>query len=84
MTREEAQTYLINWIDNEIKEKGENAVALVSPKKGKDYWTYKEYKEAVINDTCLEDSNENPIDTVLNYDKYLVKERGYGLFKSQM
>jgi hypothetical protein len=40
----------------------------MSPRVGKDHWSYKEYKEAVENDTDLaEMENSNPIDTYLRY-----------------
>jgi hypothetical protein len=40
------------------------------PQLGKNSWTWKEYKEAVINDTDLENCKDsNPIDAVLNLEK---------------
>jgi len=49
-------------------------VCIMSPKIGKNSWTYREYIEALEQDKCLEDSNMNPIDTLLNYEKYLNKK----------
>ena len=76
MTREQAKKILLISIEKEIKKHGENAPALMSPKIGKNLWTYKEYKEAVINDTDLEDCEDsNPIDSLINYENYRL-ERG--------
>ena len=68
MTREEAKKILLESVEKQIREHGEGAVALMSPRVGKDHWTYKEYKEAVENDTDLaEMKDSNPIDTYLRY-----------------
>jgi hypothetical protein len=68
MTREEAKKILLESVEKEIRVHGEDAVALMSPRVGKDHWTYKEYKEAVENDTDLaEMKDSNPIDTYLRY-----------------
>ena len=53
-------------------------VCVMSPKIGKDSWTYREYIEALEQDKCLEDSNMNPIDMLLNYEKHL-NEKGRSL-----
>lgn len=74
MDREEAKKILLESVEKKIREYGEDAVALMSPRKGKDHWTYKEYKEAVENDTDLaEMKNSNPIDTYLRYVKWKEK-----------
>ena len=70
MTREQAKNIILKTVKKEIKKDGEDAIALMSPKTGKDHWTWKEYKEAVINDTNLEDSSMNPIDSMLKYEEY--------------
>lgn len=70
MTRQEAQNSLLRWIDNEIAECGENETFMVSPKTGKNRWTLKEAREAVINDVNLEGCNSNPIDDVLLHEKW--------------
>jgi hypothetical protein len=68
MNREEAKKILLESVEKQIMEHGEDAVALMSPRVGKDHWTYKEYKEAVENDTDLaEMKDSNPIDTYLRY-----------------
>lgn len=48
-------------------------VALLSPKKGKDSWTFRECIEAINHDKSLEDSDFNMIDSYLRYLDY--KER---------
>jgi len=66
MTREEAKQILLQQFENDIKKHGEDGIALMSPRVGKDHWTYKECKEAVVNDTDLEDCEDsNPIDALL-------------------
>lgn len=71
MTRIEAQQYLLKEVEKEILEHGEDGIALMCPQPGKNYWTWKEYKEAVINDTDLEYCKDsNPIDAVLNLEKW--------------
>ena len=79
ITREQAQKIVLKSIEDEIKKHGEDAVALLSPKKGKSSWTWKELKEAAEKDSCLEDSDMNQIDTLIRYDEYLIKHKGYGL-----
>lgn len=74
MTRKEAQQIALKEIEEGIRQDGEDAVFMMSPKTGKCSWTYKEAKEAVLEDKCLEDSGgTNLIDMVLEYEKY-VKE----------
>ena len=76
MTREQAKKILLKSLEKEIKKHGENTVAVMSPMPGKNSWTYKEYKEAVINDTDLEGCEDsNPIDSLIKYDEYRL-ERG--------
>lgn len=76
MTREEAKQILLKSVEKEIKKHGEDATAVMSPMPGKNSWTWKEYKEAVVNDTDLEGcKNSNPIDSLLRYEEYRL-ERG--------
>lgn len=71
MTRIEAQQYLLKEVEKEILEHGEDGIALQCPKLGKNSWTWKEYKEAVVNDTDLEGCEDsNPIDTLLDLDNW--------------
>ena len=67
ITREEAKKILLESVQKEIKKHGEDAIALMSPCIGKCSWTWKEYKDAVENDTNLENTSMNPIDTYLRY-----------------
>ena len=70
MTREEAKEFALKEIEKGIRQKGENAMFMMSPKTGKCSWTYKEAKESVLRDECLEDTNDNLIDMVLDYENY--------------
>ena len=81
MDREAAKKLLLKSVDKEIKKHGEDAIAMMSPRRGKCSWTWKEYKEAIINDTSLAEIDDNPIDDILNFNKYLIEKRGYGLKK---
>lgn len=75
IAREEAKLILIDSVLEGMKREGKTLsdVCLISPKKGKDAWTYGEYIKAIKEDKCLEDSDENPIDSYLHYVEY--KER---------
>lgn len=70
MTREEAKEIALKEIEKGIRQEGENAMFMMSPKTGKCSWTYKEAKESILKDECLEDSSCNLIDMVLNYENY--------------
>ena len=71
MTREEAKQILLEEIEEYIKKEGEDGIALQCPKLGKNSWTWKEYKEAVINDTDLEGCEDsNPIDTLIDLENW--------------
>ena len=51
-----------------------NKRSVQSPCVGKCSWTYKEALDSILNDTVLENTNENIIDSVLNYYEYLNKK----------
>ena len=80
ITREQAkQITLLSTKDLMKKDnKTLDDICIMSPCMGKDSWTYREFFEAVENDKCLDESNINPIDTMLNYEKYL-NEKGKSL-----
>ena len=78
MDRKTAKNILLKQVNKDIEIFGEDAITLASPMKGKNSWTYKEYKQAIVEDKCLENTNLNPIDTLLEYDKYLIKTKGHG------
>lgn len=68
MDREEAKRILLKSVEENINKFGEDAYAVMMPRKGKNSWTWKEYKEAVENDTDLaECEDSNPIDSYLGY-----------------
>lgn len=76
MTREQAKQILLKDVEKNIKKFGEDADAILMTRIGKNSWTWKEYKEAVINDTDLEGCKDsNPIDMLLDYEEYRL-ERG--------
>lgn len=70
MTRNEAQKEALSLIDERIAIEGENAIALMAPQPGKNSWTWKELRESVINDIPLDGTNTNPIDDVLEMEKW--------------
>lgn len=71
MTREEAKQLALKEVEEGIRKNGENAIFMMSPKIGKDSWTWKEAKESILEDKALEDSgNYNLIDSILKYDEY--------------
>jgi hypothetical protein len=71
MTREDAKQIALKEIENGIAKYGEDAIFMMSPKVGKDSWTWKEAKDSILKDKPLEDSgNCNLIDLVLKYDEY--------------
>ena len=71
MTREEAKQILLEEIEEYIKKEGEDGIALQCPKPSKNSWTWKEYKEAVVNDTDLEGCEDsNPIDTLIDLENW--------------
>lgn len=71
MNREEAKQIALKEIEEGIRQEGEDAVFMMSPKTGKCSWTYKEARESILEDKCLEGSNDNLIDMVLKYEKYM-------------
>lgn len=84
MTRKEAQDLCLKWLEENMEKNDRTLddICLMSPRIGKDSWTYREYKEAVVNDKPLcgleDETSETPIDDILNFEKYK-KERGENL-----
>ena len=70
INRKEAQKSLIEWVDNEIKDKGEDAIYCCAPCVGKNKWTLKEYRNAVVKDVPMEGCKNNPIDDYINLLKW--------------
>lgn len=70
ISREEAKRQCLEWVDKEILEKGEDSIYCLAPSIGKNSWTLKEYRDAVINDVPMEGCIDNPIDDYLNYIKW--------------
>ena len=75
-SRKEIQKELLAMIDAEISERGEDAIALMLPNRGKDHWTYKEVREAIVNDNYLDGlDNSNPIDGAIRYYKWKEEQK---------
>lgn len=79
MTREEARQYALEQVNKEIEQHGEDGIAMMSPCVGKCVWTWGEFKTTILNDECLENANDNPIDMILSLHKYLVEHGQKGL-----
>lgn len=71
-TRKEIQHELLKSILKEMRENNKqwDDVAVISPKKGKDSWTYREVYMSIQEDKCLEDSDNNMIDSMIRYYKW--------------
>lgn len=69
-SRKELQAWLLDEIDLLIKTEGENAIFCQAPKTGKNSWTIKEYRNAVENDTTMDEYYINPIDEFIAYLKF--------------
>lgn len=70
MTREEAKEIALRMVNECIEKYGEDAIYIMAPKPGKNSWTYKEAKESILEDKCMEDSNTNIIDMIIEYEEY--------------
>lgn len=73
MTREEAKKIALKMCKDSIEKYGEDVIYVQAPCIGKCSCTYKEALDSIINDTVLENTNENIIDSILEYYKYLNK-----------
>lgn len=71
MTRKEAANIALTEIKNGMLKYGENAIFVASPQPGKNTWTWKEAYESVMNDTYLENTKHNIIDSIIElYSNY--------------
>ena len=77
-TREEIKETLLQILKDTADKMGMDSVYMACPRPGKNSWTVREYIEAVEQDKCLEEG-ANPIDDVINLEKYL-NENGRSLF----
>lgn len=78
MTREQAKEVALKSTKNDMERLGKTLddVCIMSPRIGKDNWTFREVIDAIEKDANLEDCEDsNPIDSILRYDKYRI-ERG--------
>lgn len=76
-TRKEIQHELLDRILNDICKNNIkwDDIAILSPKKGKGSWTYREVYISIQQDKCLEDSNNNVIDSMIRYYKWKEKNK---------
>lgn len=66
MTREEAKQLALSEVQKNIEKYGEDTVFNRAPKVGKNSWTWGEVRDAILKDECLEETDSNPIDMILN------------------
>lgn len=80
-SRKEIQQELLVSIKNEMVRNRKNwdDVAVISPKKGKNSWTYREVYDSVENDKCLEDTDMNQIDSMIRYYEWKEKQKKLGI-----
>ena len=71
-TRKEIQYELLDSILNDMckNNKKWDDIVVLSPQKGKNSWTYREVYISIQQDKCLEDSNNNIIDSTISYYKW--------------
>ncbi len=79
MTREEAKQYALEQVNKDIEQHGEDCIAMRAPCVGKCIWTWGEFKAAILNDECLENTDYNPIDKILGLHKHLIAHGQKGL-----
>ena len=71
-TRKEIQYELLDSILNDMckNNKKWDDISVLSPQKGKNSQTYREVYISIQQDKCLEDSNNNIIDSTISYYKW--------------
>lgn len=68
LPRAKIQQELLEGIDNAIKSgKNWEDIAVWSPKKGKNSWTFREMYDAISKDEEPEEYGTNPIDTLIRF-----------------
>ena len=73
--RAKAQQELLEGIDSQIKSgKKWDDIAVISPKKGKNSWTFAEMYDAIAKDEEPENYGGNPIDSLLHYYEWKEKQ----------
>lgn len=70
MTREEAKVNALKLIDDYILKYGGDEISMMCPQPGKNVWTWKEEREAVLKDVPCENRGDNLIDSILLYEKW--------------
>ena len=76
-TRKEIQYELLDSILNDMYKNNKkwDDIAVLSPKKGKNSWTYREVYISIQQDKCLEDRDNNMIDSMIYYYKWKEKNK---------
>ena len=73
--RAKAQQELLDGLNDAIKSgKKWEDVAVISPKKGKNSWTFREMYDAIAKDVKPEEYSTNPIDDLLHYYEWKEKQ----------
>ena len=74
MERTKAKELALEMVNEEIAKYGEDHIIMRAPwrapGRGKNFWTAKEIKESIINDTIPEGCTSNVIDDILHYHEY--------------
>lgn len=70
MERTKAKELALEMVNEEIAKYSEDHIIMRAPGKGKNFWTAKEIKESIINDTIPEGCTSNLIDDILHYHEY--------------
>lgn len=80
-SRQEIQQELLIAIRNEMVRQRKNwdDVAVMSPRKGKNSWTYREVYNSIKNDECLPESEFNQIDSMIRYYEWKEKQKKLGI-----
>lgn len=68
MTRERAQQIAVYWANEGCEKFGENYPFTKRERRGKNMWTWGEYRTAAINDECMEELY-NPVNGVLQLEE---------------
>ena len=76
ISREKVQEEYLRILENEINsgKKQWDDVAVFSPGKGKNSWTYREMYDAVAKDEEPENFGKNPIDSLIHYYEWKEKK----------
>lgn len=76
MTRKEFQTIGIAAMEYQLKIHKPDEIMFKSPQLGKNTWTYQEYYDGMVNDTPLENFNQNqtPVDDIIRANNWYLEK----------